>query len=99
MPRTEGILRNSHGPGPEIAILTSSLLAIGLGLPGVSAAEPPGQEALSGWRYLQELPLPAQQPPSPPPRGQTARLYDFVLPAAVFDGARADLGDLRLYDP
>ena len=48
------------------------------------AAEPPSLEALSGWRYVQELPLPP---------GRTARLYDFVLPVAVFDGARQVFSD------
>jgi hypothetical protein len=50
------------------------------------AAESP---ARSGWRYVQELRLPRQR---------TGGLLDFVLPVAVFDGARADLGDLRLDD-
>lgn len=56
----------------------------------VSAAEPSSGESLSHWRYVQDVPLQANR---------TAKLVDFVLAAEVFDGARADLGDLRLYDP
>jgi hypothetical protein len=43
----------------------------------------------SAFQYYQELALPA---PS------TTRYFDFVLPVSVFDGARHDLGDLRLRD-
>lgn len=43
----------------------------------------------SAFQYYQELVLPAQS---------TARYFDFVLPVSVFDGARHDLGDLRLRD-
>jgi hypothetical protein len=70
-----------------------AVLALGLLLflaSAAGAAEPPAREALSGWRYVQEVTLPAER---------TARLDDFVLGPAVFDGARADVGDLRLYDP
>jgi hypothetical protein len=58
-------------------------------LTGLPAAEPQSQEPLSRWKYFQEIRFPP---------ARTARLYDFVLPVEVFDGARADLGDLRLYD-
>ena len=61
-------------------------------IPGAAAAELPGREALSGFRYVQELPF-------PPEFDRKARLDDFLLMPAVFDGARADLGDLRLFDP
>jgi Protein of unknown function (DUF3999) len=92
MSRTEAIRRT--GSGHWIAALI--LLGLGQDLlrpgPGAAAAEPAGRESLSGWRYLQELSLPA-------PTDATARLDDFVLSPDVFDGARADLGDLRLYDP
>src|SRR5690349_6028561 len=54
------------------------------------AAEPQGKEQLSAWRYVQDVQLPP---------ARTAKLDDFVLTVAVFDGARSDLADLRLYDP
>src|SRR4051812_47864228 len=79
-------------------ILVRFVVALGLlgsvrSRPGVLAADAgsgASPEALSGWRYVQDLRLPPDR---------TAPLDDFVLPPAVFDGARADLGDLRLYDP
>jgi hypothetical protein len=43
----------------------------------------------SAFQYYQELDLPVQS---------AARYFDFVLPVSVFDGARHDLGDLRLRD-
>jgi hypothetical protein len=47
-------------------------------------------ESLSAWQWLETVTLPAQQGPSP--------FDDFVLGASVFDRARVDLNDLRLYD-
>ncbi|HEX4150251.1 MAG TPA: hypothetical protein VHY20_14740, partial [Pirellulales bacterium] len=46
----------------------------------------------TAWPYLQELPLPAEFQKDGP------KWYDFVVPPSVFDQAREDLGDLRLYD-
>lgn len=51
-----------------------------------SAAEPAREAA---FQYYQEIDLPAQS---------TAKYFDFLLPVSVFDGARHDLGDLRLHD-
>ena len=50
------------------------------------AAAPASDSAL---QYYQQIELPAQS---------TAKYFDFVLPVSVFDGARHDLGDLRLRD-
>ena len=65
-------------------------LAVLLGLTAPLAAQAPatGTEALSAWEWYADLPAPAAGAP----------FADFVLPPAVFDGARADLADLRLYD-
>lgn len=56
-------------------------------------AEPPRDartaETLSAWKYFAEVP--AGTPGKTP-------LIDFVLPPSVFDAARVDLADLRLYD-
>jgi len=41
------------------------------------------------WRYFAEVPLKTEA---------VAGRYDFVLTPPVFDGARVDLADLRLYD-
>ena len=54
------------------------------------AAAADGAESLSNWRYFQEV---------RPPAETSAPWVDFVLPPSVFDQARYDLGDLRLYTP
>jgi hypothetical protein len=46
-------------------------------------------EALSAWQYMQAVPLTEMD---------GTNLEDFVLTPSVFDGARIDLADLRLYD-
>ena len=46
-------------------------------------------ETLSAWKFFAEVPVAAP--------GKTP-LIDFVLPPSVFDAARVDLADLRLYD-
>ena len=46
-------------------------------------------EALSAWQYIQTVPL---------AETRETKLVDFVLTPSVFDGARIDLADLRLYD-
>jgi hypothetical protein len=55
------------------------------------AAEPAEAEpeALSAWEWYEDITLDAAQSP---------RRVDFVLPPSVFDKARPDLADLRLYD-
>jgi hypothetical protein len=73
---------------------------MGVPVPGITAAEPksaPAEsprdaqaaETLSAWKFFAELPVAA---PGPNP------LVDVVLPPSVFDAARVDLADLRLYD-
>jgi hypothetical protein len=57
------------------------------------SAPPTGESApaaadLSAFEFYSELDLPAQS---------AATYFDFVLPVSVFDGARYDLGDVRLY--
>ena len=59
--------------------------------PIAATTDRPQEEAdsLASWGWYHEviLPEPGQSP-----------WVDFILPPAVFDKARADLGDLRLYD-
>jgi len=60
--------------------------------PAKAADAPPdvrAAEAVSAWSFLAEVPV-AGAGKSP--------LVDFVLPPSVFDAARVDLADLRLYD-
>ena len=47
-------------------------------------------ESLTSWQWMQAVALPAQRGGSP--------LVDVVLTPSVFDRARVDLNDLRLYD-
>jgi hypothetical protein len=76
------------------------LLVVGTPVPGITAAEPKSvsakpprdartAETLSAWKFFAEVPVAAS--------GKTP-LTDFVLPPSVFDAARVDLADLRLYD-
>src|SRR3954465_443408 len=88
MPRIER--RAIPGPLPRWTVLATPFLIVLSLLTGLPAAEPTSPEPLDRWKFFQEVKLPP---------ARDARLYDFVLPAEVFDGARADLGDLRLYDP
>jgi hypothetical protein len=93
MPRTEQVARGGPRHRRRWSARMRILIPLGsaLLLARATSAEPPprgtSREALGGWRYVQELSLPP---------GRTARLNDFVLPTAVLDGARADLGDLWL---
>ena len=57
--------------------------------PAGSPSDVRAAEAVSAWQFLAEVPV-AGAGPSP--------LIDFVLPPGVFDAARVDLADLRLYD-
>jgi hypothetical protein len=69
------------------------LTAVAAGQPARAAAvaERSGEaaESLSGWQWFHEVPLPT---PTASP------WIDFLVTPAIFDQARADLGDLRLYD-
>ena len=47
-------------------------------------------ESLTAWQWTENVSLPAKQGASP--------YYDFVLGPSVFERARVDLDDLRLYD-
>ncbi len=69
---------------PEVLFL----LLAGVAAPGAGA---PDGATPRAWKFEQDV-------PPPPGVAAAARLDDFVLPAAVFDGARLDLGDLRLLD-
>src|SRR5271170_7925847 len=71
----------------------AATLLVGLALVAetrATDAEPTGD--CVAWPYLQELPLPAEF------RKDGPKWYDFIVPPSVFDQAREDLGDLRLYD-
>jgi hypothetical protein len=57
---------------------------------GAAAVPRAAPESLSAWEWYAEAPLPAADKP--------ARWADFTLTSAVFDKARPDLADLRLYD-
>ncbi len=64
----------------------SATFGIAAALLAVAAA--PGGESLSGWEWFADVPA---APDNPTYAG-------FVLTPGVFDGARPDLSDLRLYD-
>jgi hypothetical protein len=55
--------------------------------PLAHAAAPPGAESLAAWEWCADVTAPAEERP----------YADFVLTPGVFDGARPDLADLRLY--
>jgi len=76
------------GSRTVLALLARGLVLL---LAGATAwgAEVPDGGSLRAWKYVRDLPAPP---------GAPARIDDFVLPAAAFDGARLDLGDLRLID-
>ncbi len=73
----------------HFVLLTAA--AAGPSANGAAAADPSGEaaESLSGWPWFHEVRLP---PSTASPQ------IDFILTPGVFDQARADLGDLRLYD-
>jgi hypothetical protein len=58
-------------------------------LAALAAAPTPGTESLAAWEWYADVAAPAADRPPP--------LADFVLTPPVFDGARPDLADLRLY--
>jgi hypothetical protein len=70
---------------PLAAALTGLLLSCGT----AAAADNPRQPT-DAWAYFQEIPKSGEQSPG--------SWCDTVLTSSVFDGARTDLGDLRLYD-
>jgi hypothetical protein len=66
------------------------LLALTLAsAPGLRAQEPAGSESLTAWQWYADVLLPEAGP---------SRYCDFLVSPAVFDRARQDLADLRLYD-
>lgn len=70
-------------------LLCITLLGIAGGGYGQEASDPNRAESLQNWQYYAEVPL--------TPQGE-ASLYEFFLTPQVYDAARFDLGDLRLYD-
>ncbi|HKI32165.1 MAG TPA: DUF3999 family protein [Gemmataceae bacterium] len=68
--------------------LSTTALVLAGALAALAAAPAPGTESLPAWEWYAEVAAPAGNRP----------LADFVLPPPVFDGARPDLADLRLYD-
>jgi hypothetical protein len=66
-------------------LLVASNVAAGGEVPAAGLAD---RESVANWRCCVEL---------TPPANATGPLIDFVLPPAVFDMARLDLQDLRLY--
>lgn len=73
-------------------VLTSwSFVLMGADLSEVPVSTGTAAESLSAWRYVQEVALPTAD-------ADGAKWWDFVLSPSVFDAARPDLADLRLYD-
>lgn len=75
----------------RVSILGVFLITLARSAGAAHAAEPPAMEAekLTAWEWYQDV---TWEPVEAP------RWVDFVLPPTVFDKARLDLGDLRLYD-
>ncbi len=89
-------LKNASRTAGSRRVTLSTIAALVALAPGSIAAapadNPPDTQTaglLQRWETFQELPLPTES---------TAALIDFVLTPSVFDKARVDLGDLRLYD-
>jgi hypothetical protein len=81
-------------PTLALSLLALSWLACLLPTPAhATSAEDPdaaARRSYERWQYVQELPIPGEA-------GSDRSPYcDFVLTVGVFDGAREDLGDLRL---
>jgi len=76
-----------------LSVVGLPLLRISAAEPELASAEPPKDartaESVSAWRFFAEVHLVA---------AEDEPLIDFVLPPSVFDAARVDLADLRLYD-
>ena len=60
---------------------------------GDASSAPSAVESMAAWKYVAEVPLKRQGR-----AGGAPPLVEFVLTPPVFDGARLDLADLRLYD-
>lgn len=79
--------------GTSLAALTLLVLLAAC----ASAADPPlaerpldqAGESLAAWQWYHEIAV---------PKAADSRWINFILSPAVFDKARTDLGDLRLYD-
>jgi hypothetical protein len=74
---------------PRLVLLTAVAAVLSAGAASAANVSREAAEALSGWQWFHEVRLPAT---SATPQ------IDFILTPGVFDQARADLGDLRLYD-
>ena len=81
----------SDSPQEEAADLRLDETLVGTDLSDTPAATGTAAESLSAWRYVQEIPLPTAD-------SDRAKWWDFVLTPSVFDAARPDLADLRIYD-
>lgn len=74
----------------RVSILGVCLMVLARSIGVAHAVEPPGtEEKLTAWEWYQDV---TWEP------AKASRWIDFVLPPSVFDKARLDLGDLRLYD-
>ena len=76
---------------PFAAFVAWTLVSAGFVIPQLDdrPASAPG-ESLTSWQWMQAVSLPAQRGRSP--------FVDVVLTPSVFERARVDLNDLRLYD-
>jgi hypothetical protein len=74
---------------PRLVLLTAAAAALSARAAPAADASSEAAESLSGWQWFHEVRLPAA--PATPQ-------VDFLLTPSVFDQARTDLGDLRLYD-
>lgn len=79
-----------------MARLFAITMVVGLTLAAAYATAPadPRRHLLPAWHYYQEAPLPAGAEEA----ADSTKYCDFILAPSVFDQARIDLGDLRLYD-
>jgi hypothetical protein len=74
----------------RMAAFASLVMAAWMALaPHATAQQPASAESTRDWEFFTEIPLPDDA---------ATPLSDFVLGAGVFDKARLDLADLRLYD-
>jgi hypothetical protein len=71
------------------ALACALFLAAGACLAADDAEQPQLTAAMSAWEWCHEVAL---------PEAGTSPWIDFILPPAVFDEARENLGDLRLLD-
>jgi hypothetical protein len=71
-------------------LLALVLLALNSAVARAQDAAPPALEPRTRWQWYEDVRLPDWDRPP--------RWLDFVVPPSVFDNARQDLNDLRLYD-